>query len=600
MLATIYWRKKNFGECKVYDLLGDIGIAHMTLFDHLNALKQFGLVSFSKPARNLSSSDQIDLTSKGEEAIEKLFLKYNINFSQPLPTIFQRISELWQEKIDDLKTIFKIPSSAGVSYRVGGKLSKIMHELFKRNITEPVATSLAMYSDIDQLLYELKKKDKKLFDNVCRGWLNLEIRMGRLASISIPVAIRNSLRLSTLQTLLYSSWLWPKVASGMSFRRYVDEATSLGLISLNKTLGIALSTKPTTSYILEWLAFKTHDNFENVPSPNPKVALLIYKETFNFPTEEEIRNPEISSIELDWLSLAREILGTVDYETIINKTLGLLKEKVGVITEFEGRLIPYGYSRVIEEVQDLKTRLGILLKYAEEGNILSKILLLIHANPGITTKQIMDNLQRDKIILDKYEVENAINSLQGGGLVIAGTQPGDVTVYYSFLHVPYITPYRGSKLDIPEKCIKDLNTVIRTYIVHVLSVVRKTFRDPEQLKGLIKILEKLAKGKTLSVDDLKASFDNKFIYSLVGFITQLEPFINIDYKNWIFKLKEDTESTAFISKLILDLLVYELLTGSEALNMYANILTDVVIRRSFNLQQLLDELKQAIFEDIAD
>ena len=591
ILAAIFWRKKHFGECRVYDLLGDIGIAHATLFDHLEHLKNLGLVSFSKnKARNLSHIDHIDLTPKGEKFIEEILAKYEINLSSPVSEIIQKITQKATRKFtQSLEGISESRVTILTSAGITGKLSRVIHELFERNLTEPVATSLAMYSDIDQLLYDLKRSDKELFKTICRGWLNLEIREGRIASVSIPVAIRGSMPVSALRTLLRSTWSWPEIASTRSLQRYEIEASSMGLINIDKNL--VSSTKPTTSYLLEWLASKTYSIFENIPSPNPKAALIVYKEVFNFPTEEEILNPELSNVGLEWLDLTRSYLGATDYEYVITKTLNILKEKVGAIITYEDRLIPYGYSRIIKETPDLEKRLKRLLKLAREGDILSEILILVHAHPGITLRELKEKLQKSGYNLQLREVEEILNNLQKMGLVIVAVQPGNITLHYTFLHVPYILPQKTSDSRIDDKSVKDANIVVRNYIVYVLSTVKRIFKDPEQLRNLSNIIKDLTKGKTVGADDLSSKYGQKFAYSFIKFASQLEPIIEIDEDEWVFKLKDKR-----IGKLVLDVVAYETLTGSEALGEYSDLLTGIIsrtldaktiLKSSQNLQEYL-------------
>ncbi|RLI75491.1 hypothetical protein DRO97_03160, partial [Archaeoglobales archaeon] len=570
ILAAIYWRREHFKECKVYDILGDLGIAHATLFDHLEDLKTLNLISFDKSkARNLNHSDYLNLTIKGENIVNKLFDKYNIKITMSLSEILKRVAQKpvqkkFKEDLSDfgLERI-PIPTLSGYS----GKLSEVMRKIVEKNLTEPVSTSLAMYSDIDQLLYDLKKNNNELFKTISRGWLNLEIRQGRIASISIPVAIRNNMYVSRLRKLLQTTWAWPEIASSRSWKRYEIEASSMGLIDIQKDL--VSSTKPTTSYLLEWLAKKTYNIFENIPSPNPKAALIVYKEAFNFPTEDEILAPENSSIRLDWLDLTRDRLGRTDYEQIITKTLNILKEKIGAIISFGDRLIPYGYSRIIKEVPDVKNRLKTLLNLAKEGDLTSNILLLVHAHPSITAKELKDKLDKEGCIVDIQQVEEVLNYLQKMGLVIIGVLPGNVACYYTFLHVPYIIPKRSSN----DNSVKDANAVVRNYIVYVLSTVKKSFKDAEQLNNLHSVIEDLTKGKEISADDLSSRYEHKFTYSFIKFALQLEPIIMVDENNWIFKLKDER-----IGNLVLDIVAYELLTGSEALSEYSDLLTGIISR----------------------
>ena len=52
-LLSIYWRSKNYGKVMVKDLVGDLGVAFVTLFDHLKALRDKGLIVLPREPRNL-------------------------------------------------------------------------------------------------------------------------------------------------------------------------------------------------------------------------------------------------------------------------------------------------------------------------------------------------------------------------------------------------------------------------------------------------------------------------------------------------------------------------------------------------------------------
>jgi len=589
VLASIYRRIKMFGKCQVYDLLGDLGIAHGTLFDHLQGLKNAGLVSFSKEfARNLNVNDRIELTSRGEELVKFLIKNYDLDITQPISTIHEKIENIWAQKLNDLRSDLKrlnMEVYHEIKNSSVSKLSKVIHELFERNVTEPITTSLAMYSDIDQCLHEWKKsEDKSLFERICRGWLNLEIRVGRITGMVIPVALRGRMEQSYLKRLLESTWAWPKIVRSTTFKRYIDEARSLGLLNLVKRE--LVSTKLTESYVLEWLASRVYRNYENIITSNPNVSLLIYRESFKFPREEDIMYPEHSDIELEWLNIARDTLKQ-DYEDIVGKALKILKDKTGLLIEFKDRLIPYGYSKIMENIEDIRERLRILLRSADEGYLHPKILLLVHANPGITIGEIKKKMQIDDL---KKAIE-LIEDLQKAGFIITGSYNEEYTRVYSFLHIPYVR--------ISEKRFEEANAIIRTYIVQVLSDFNKSLRSDINLyDAFIKVLEKLLNYEILSYDDLESEFGGKIGTRIFLTISStLSPLINVDERDLVLKINRRFES---VSKIILDILRYELLTGSEALSVYSSTITDVVMK-SLNEQKLreeLDTLKELITKDL--
>jgi DNA-binding MarR family transcriptional regulator len=70
---------KHYGYVKVYDLLGDTGVGHTTLADHLSALQRDGYIKApidsegkERLARNLSSYDTIVLTETGKKFAQEI------------------------------------------------------------------------------------------------------------------------------------------------------------------------------------------------------------------------------------------------------------------------------------------------------------------------------------------------------------------------------------------------------------------------------------------------------------------------------------------------------------------------------------------------
>ena len=467
LLVAIGWRIHHYGVCKVADLLGDIGISHLALFDHLEPLKKMNFVEFEGKARNLSSNSEIILTSLGQRKFEEILNESNASLNEPLNEVLEKIVYRYmipprgrtkQKTLQD--TTLEISPDA----KITKKILAIMHKLFSKNITEPIITSLTMYSDIDQLLYELKKQKNPLFTKISRVWLNLEIRVGRLAGIAIPVALKGMLPYYKLLDVLRTSWAWPAIVSSNSIRRYKVEANSLGLVSIKGKGDVVISTKPSTSYILQWLADKTYSIFENSISPNPKLALLLYRESFNLPSENEIFEPGTSN-RLEELLVTKEILGSDSYQELISRTFSILKQIRAIIPlEDNERLIPYGYLRIIESTEDLKQKFKLLMDRSKEGNIYSDILLAIQSKPGITLYELMKQFKG----LPPKTLETILDDLQNQSLVVSAVLPGRTPSYYTFLQVPYIY---SSKMN---NITNEINTVIRYYTTFILSKIPNT------------------------------------------------------------------------------------------------------------------------------
>jgi len=176
-LISIYWRIKNFGSVTFSDIVGDIGVAFVTMASHLDALKDKQLIQCNKKPINMTFSDELVLTQRGEEIAREFISTVELSPNDPLDKIFDKLK----------KDFERAAYSPSIGFNLNSKytFSKSYNNLIKdKNMTEPVITSIALYSELDSQLNLLKEYDKiyntKTYSSLTQNKLNIEIRSGRL------------------------------------------------------------------------------------------------------------------------------------------------------------------------------------------------------------------------------------------------------------------------------------------------------------------------------------------------------------------------------------------------------------------------------------
>lgn len=325
-LISIYWRINNFGNATFSDVVGDIGVAFVTMAKHLSALRNKQLILCRCEPINMTFKDEVTLTEHGSQIVKDFLNKENLSINNPLDLIFNKL------KIN-FENIAYSPL-IGFNLNTQATFSKAFNQLIKnKNMTEPVITSIALYTELDSQLNLLRISNHKKYLSLTQSKLNIEIRNGRLSSIAIPVMLRGQMPYKELMNILETSWSWLNTVRNRQIYRYMNEATSIGLIQQNG--GFITSLKPSATDNVSWLATKTGDTFLNTMSIAPKASLLVFREAFNYPTEEELLSPDNSN--LTWAQKVYDEIPSHDiYTNSIKEAIEILVDDAKIIERLEG------------------------------------------------------------------------------------------------------------------------------------------------------------------------------------------------------------------------------------------------------------------------
>jgi hypothetical protein len=590
-LFSVYWRIKNFGTATFSDVVGDIGVAFITMSEHLKSLQDKDvIVKGPKPPINMNFDDKLELTEYGIKTANDELYKINSSINDSLDLIFDRLKSEYEKEGHVKSTGFNLNSNS---------FSKAYSNLIQnKNLTEPVITSIALYTELDSQLNFLRmdKVDKKLnpvYSSLTQHKLNTIIRTGRLSSIAIPIMLRGQVPSSEVRNILEDSWTWLNTVQNKQIDRYMNEASSLGLIKQNA--GVLSSLKPSATDIIYWLATKTGDALINTTNPAPKASLLVYKESFNLPTVDQLLSPYNSNLE--WAQQIYDDTPKDVYINSVNEAIDILVNKAKVVDKLEDgdRLVPRTIYRQVNEGNDIKIAFDTILKFSDdEENTVATILLSIIANPGITIQGLHNKIKLSTNIEAK-QLESVIMSLTGKGLVHIArslySKDLNTVKLYAFSHIPH---FENSSSSNDENIVGEANAVIKGMEPWILSSIKDFFPSDDEKTGLYKILSYLLKEKEISFDDIEDKTNTKLSRKIGAWSYTLKPFIESDEDFSLIKLPDSR-----LGEMILDTLQYSLLTANESMHIYNSVMSNFV-SKDWNLMNRIEEdatiLKQAFLK----
>lgn len=578
-LIAIYWEIKNYGSVTFSDIVGDIGVASVTMSEHLGSLQKKGHIP--KPAKHfidMKFEDKLDLTEDGENtAIEEL-RKINSSINDSLDSIFDKLKTDY-EKLSHVKnTGFNLNNSS---------FTKAYSNLIKnKNLTEPVITSIALYIELDSQLNLLKmdkvgNKLNPIYRSLTLDKLNTVIRTGRLSSIAIPIMLRGQVPFNEARSILEDSWAWLNTVQNRQINRYMNEASSLGLITQNA--GMISSLKPSATDLIYWLATKTGDAFMNSTNPAPKAALVVYKESFNLPTIEDLLSPNNSNLE--WAQQIYNDTPKDVYTNSINDSINVLVNQAKVMEKLEGdRLVPKTIMREVNEAPDIKVAFDTVLKFSKkENNQVSNILLSIIANPGITIQELYIKIKPSTNI-ELNQLESVITNLAGKGFVHIArslySKDLNTVKLYAFTHIPH---FGKSKSSYDENIVGEANAVSKGMEPWILSSIKDFFPNNDEKIQLYEVLSYLLKEKEISFDDIEDKSDKKISRKVGAWSYTLKPFIESDDDFSMIRIPDSR-----LGEIILDTLQFSLLTSNDALGMYNSAISNF-ISKDGNLMKRIEE-----------
>lgn len=560
-LISIYWRNKNYGSATFSDVVGDTGVAFATLAGHLKALCTKGMVSCRTEPINMAFDEKLIITDIGIRVAEDSLKRFDSSINDPLGAIFNKLKNEYES--------VQTPSSIS-GYNRSAYSKAYMRLIKNKNLTEPVITSISLYTELDSQLNLLRESDKDLYLSLSKSKLNIEIRSGRLSSIAIPIMLRGQIPHNELMSILGNSWSWLNTVNHRSITRYMNEATSLGVIQ--EKGGMVTSPKPNTTDVMSWLATKTGDTFLNTMNIAPKAALLVFRESFNYPTEEELLSPN-STDNLPWARQMFEDINKDVYRKYTSEAIDILVEKAKVVENVEGRLVPRTVMRSIEDGTGIADTFKTILKFSEsEKNSTAMILLSITAKPGITIEELYRKIKPSlKIRLE--ELESGIINLANKGLIhiarSSSSNDGSIKLF-SFAHVPFIAPKVQNK-----EGFDQANAIFKGIEPWILSSVKDFFPSNDEKQDLYNILSNLFKKKEITFDDLETEYSKSMSRKIGAWSYTLKPFIKLDSAYSTITMSDNRMAT-----MLLDILQYSLLTTNDALNQYATTISNIINKDS--------------------
>ncbi len=567
----------SYGLCKVSDLLGTTGVGHATLFDHIKALQDDGYIQTPLDAEgkqrlpfNLSAPDQVFVTQPGNKLALDILNFLGVTINESATSVFQKLKKEFEPKWVQ-KNLFGTKNTS---------FAKAFEELVLLNPLEPVLTTISMYNELDNQLNLIRTKDPEEYIHLSRVQLNLEIRNGRLASLVIPIAVRNQTKQTSIKKMLGESWSWAGTVSATSMRRYWAEATSLSLIQV---VGNSVqSLKNNTTDTISWLAEKTNFTFANTIPTAPKCALVLFRESYRLPTEDDILDPRNSDKDLQWLRFIYEnMVDKTDYISAVEGALKTLKDRTNIIQEYEGAIVPTNVIRLISEEKEVKTVFDKML--TDDSTITSRLLRAISAKPSISVYEISAAINKEGRH-SKEDIVATIRELARKNLIhMANSRYAseDCAKLFSFVHVPYLYSDRAKEA-------KEANALLRGMNPYLLQQVRDLFPTKGEGDAVIEKLRLLMADKEIELDNLSLEYGKIFERKMYRFAWDLEPFVNITPDQSRIVLNKRNSA---LNNIVINTLIYSIIARNDALDVYTNVISGLAEHDKSWSDEAIDEAK---------
>lgn len=583
VLLSIYKRLQKYGFVHAGGIVTDSGVSIATVGNHLANLYEFGFIDQpeNKKLKYLNFNDKIILTPEGKTYAESHLTRIKATNDDSITTIYEKNKMQYQKRSDSRR-------KSGYNIDSKSPFSKIFNEIMMENKTEPVVTSLAMYSELDSQLAMLSKSGSNLYSKLSFSNLNTEIRSGRIASIAIPIALRGNIRQQELFKILGDGWSWPGTANVKSLYRYLGESTSLDLIE--KRGDTYFTKKPTTTDSITWLSSKVGSAFQNTISLNPKAALVVFRETFRYPTMEQLTDPRDSNS--IWLNKIYErMTDKKEYTKVIKKGIDILENQARIVTLYEDEyLIPRTIIRRVESIPEIEEKFAFLMKNAKSGNLAAQILLTVTAHPGITTEDLFDEMNKNNKLSateDNAEIDRAIKYLSDVGLIDVSRSyyPENSPLrLHAFTQIPHLESNFSNS--------SEANAAIKGIQLSLLSTVNELFPRNEEKELFYSIINELAVKKSISLDQIEG--DNRSFGRKIELLanTAMKPFVIIDPSFSYLEL-----SNSKLTKIFFEVVQNSMLNSKESLSIYSSMLDDTVVR-DVNYYRTIEADAQDFVEDL--
>lgn len=561
VLLSIYLRMKNFGCVSAGDIVSDSGVSINTVGNHLEALQRRGMISQpdGKNVKNLNFHEKLNLTADGISYSEYQLSQINATAKEPITSVYEKNRSYYKKQ----------SNWTGLGYNLNSNspFSRVFREIIEENKTEPVITSMAMYSELDSQLALFSETDKKMYSYFSKSRLHMEIRSGRIASIAIPISLRGNISQTDLFKILGDGWSWPGIANVKSLYRYLGESLSLGIAQ--KQGNVLTSLKPTTTDTITWLASKVNSAFQNIIYADPKAALVVFRETFRYPTLEELMDPRDS--DSDWLNkIYDKISDKRDYRNVINSGVELLFKQAKIVDLYENHLMPRTVIRKIKSIPAIEERFGFYMKESKGGNLAASILLAITARPCITMSELCDEINKNnQSELSERESYRAVTTLSNIGLVHVSRSylpAGSPLRLHAITQIPYLA---DESLESTEA-----NAIIKGLQPSMLSTVSELFPEIEERGYLYNVINKLSEEKRINLDEIETEYSKPFARKVTSLSnTAFRPFMRPDSTFTNLELLDSN-----LAEVVFNVVQYSMLTNDRSLDIYSQTLSDMIIR----------------------
>ena len=155
-----------FHRAKFSSTLGDVGVAPSTLNTHFKNLEKLGLIKIN----GTSDNADIVLTDAGNAKSNELMLKLGFSYSDPYKSVYDKLNASIESRLFNKSKNRK--SSTILSFldenyiQISTSLSGFssgFNEIILNNPSEPVLTSMLLYSALDGRFEIIRKENQEVY-----------------------------------------------------------------------------------------------------------------------------------------------------------------------------------------------------------------------------------------------------------------------------------------------------------------------------------------------------------------------------------------------------------------------------------------------------
>jgi hypothetical protein len=255
-----------------------------------------------------------------------------------------------------------------------------------------------------------------------------------------------------------------------------------------------------------------------------------------------------------------------------------------LLQKLGNHIVPTSIIRRINNNDEMYQRFVTMMK--NDSTRVAKILIAITAKPAITVGELYQDFLTRASATHKPsfdDLSQAISILATKNLISYANSKSikdKSTRLFSFLHLPYFV----TDASLADKT----NAILRNIKPYLLQLITELFETKGERDDIRDAIGGLLKNKEISFDDVESKYGKKLRNKFLILGRSLSPFVRFgsEFNSLVLNQQNPT-----MNKILMDSLVYSILTQDEGMSEYNNTIADLVQKDKPLTEQLEEEAK---------